>query len=80
MNIYFNWLGNWIELDDDNDCISDMRPSDFIKGLYNIVDIDTAEPYIAPVRIKKDNNEYYVPTNLIVWKQQLKNIPTEERW
>ena len=32
MKIYFNWLGEWLEIDDKDDYIEDMRPSDFITG------------------------------------------------
>lgn len=72
MNIYFNWLGKWIEIDNENDYIHDMEPNSFISSLYqmnNKYDI---------VEIKKKDFTYYVPTSQIVWKEKKSKYINEE--
>lgn len=74
MKIYFNWLGEWKELDDENDYIEDMSPSEFIA-----MRIRTYEPLhsldnIAPkyIKIKKEDNYYFVQISQLVWSEPIK--------
>lgn len=67
MNIYFNWLGKWIELEE-NAKIDDMVPIEYVNQLLNS---NYMEQSLSIVKILNDNNEYYVRANNIIWKKEI---------
>lgn len=69
MKIYFNWLGEWIELDNDEDLINDMNPKTFINGISKLNSQDDIILYAKTLNIRKSNHIYYIPANLLVWEE-----------
>lgn len=86
MKLYFNWLGEWIEINNNDDYIMDMNPIDFIN--YNIPkdfskeDFNDGSTVIFPqfITIRKENSQYNVHISQIVWKEDIKIFPNEEKW
>lgn len=73
MKIYFQWLGDWIELDNENDFINGTRAIDFV---YKLIDHDN-----STIEIKKDDTRYYIPMSLLVYSiTNIGTLVTEERW
>ena len=72
MKIYFNWLGEWTELDNDNDFINGMSPSSFVDSLQNITSDIEMMSYVETIKITKQDINYYVPANLLVWRENKK--------
>lgn len=83
MKVYFNWLGSWVELTDD-DSIMDMNPSDFVYSNIpkNFYKDDLDEGCIIPqfVTIRKNNTEYHIHISQIVWKDNIEPYYNEEKW
>lgn len=82
MQIYFNWLGEWKEINNEKDTIDNMIPSEFVA-----MKIRTYEPLrtldnIAPkfIKIKKGNYYYYIQFSQLVWSEKISNYTNEERW
>lgn len=71
MKIYFNWLGEWIELDEDNDLINDMNPKTFISGISKLNSQKDIILYEKTLIICKNNHKYHIPANMLVWKENI---------
>lgn len=84
MHMYFNWLGEWKTISDDNDYIEDMKPSDFILNnlmpctTKDILDNEMVIPVI--VKISKGKHNYYIPISQLVWNERISDFSTEENW
>lgn len=73
MKIYFQWLGDWIELDNEKDIINGTRAIDFV---YKLTDHDN-----STIEIKKDATRYYIPMSLLVYSiTDTGTFVTEEKW
>lgn len=80
MQIYFNWLGEWIELNNDEDLINGIDPISFITASIKLNESKDIMLYEEIITITKKDYYYSIPGNLLVWKEQ-KNIPNiEEKW
>lgn len=79
MNIYFNWLGKGIELNNENDTIHKMKPSVFVDNMLN----GKYEEHIKNneyIDIQKDNYTYHVPITSIVQCSKNSSFTNKERW
>lgn len=87
MEIYFNWLGEWIKIDEEEDNICGIVPSEFVEKIINPIvyihkETEDSDAIQQIVQIYHENTTYYVPLAQLVWKITNKissNIP-EERW
>ena len=79
MKIYFNWLNDWIELNDE-DLINDMSPTSYIKAITMINEGKDILLYEKTIIIRKGKYIYHIPANLLVWKEEISNLVNEERW
>lgn len=84
MKVYFNWLGKWIELDNDKDLIEDISPIDFVN--YNIQDYISKDNFKENiyfplfVTIKKQNVEYHIHLSQVAWNERIIVYHNNERW
>ncbi len=82
MKMYFKWLDEIIELNDEEDMIEGMKCSCFAGRLINNTYIEKTKDneYIC---INKGNYNYYVPITSIVCKEEKvkdNNIYDDERY
>lgn len=74
MEIYFNWLGEWKKIDNDEDIICYLKPKEFIDNLIiyfdkQIVNKNNFEHFEFVEIVKKDENTLYkVHISQLMWK------------
>lgn len=74
MEIYFNWLGEWKKIDNDEDIICYLKPKEFIDNLIiyfdkQILNKNNFEHFEFVEIVKKDENTLYkVHISQLMWK------------
>lgn len=74
MKIYFNWLGEWKKIDNDEDIICYLKPKEFIDNLIiyfdkQILNKNNFEHFEFVEIVKKDENTLYkVHISQLMWK------------
>ena len=83
MQIFFKWMDQWIELNED-DYIETLSPIDFIKIIPTQFSKDEFEEngmfYPQFITIRKNYTEYHIHISQLIWREDLSISTREERY